>query len=246
MATIESIVQQRDDLSGLIVHLTRDTTDASAAENLQSILTDDTIKALSPFGRAVVPLSQAAPDHAGLRSQRCVCFTETPLQHIRLLTGAIDGRTHEFAPYGIAITRKVARERGLNPVWYVDITPGHTWLTEHIDPLINEAIAAHGDAFGDSAIGRLAPFIEAMGSGGKSVGGGYRREFWWEREWRRVGDFVLPGRFLGLCPAEDINAFRKIAAEQCGVDITFVDPMWDSERLNAALPTVFAREIRAV
>lgn len=37
-------------------------------------------------------------------SQNCVCFTETPLEHVSLLLGKIGDRNCEFKPYGIAIT----------------------------------------------------------------------------------------------------------------------------------------------
>lgn len=246
MATIESIIRQRDDLSALIIHLSRDTQDATAAENLASILKDDTIKAVTPFGRAVLPLSKKNRNHPALPSQRCVCFTETPIQHVGLLTGKIEGRENEFQPYGIAITRKTARVEGVNPVWYVDITPGHTWLTEYVDQMIADAINHKTIAFKKSHIAKIAPFIEAMGKGAKVDGGGYRREFWWEREWRHIGDYHLPSLILGFCPAKEIDEFRKIAKDCERPDLTFVDPTWDAKRIKRSLPEDFLAQVQAL
>ena len=77
--------------------------------------------------------TQVTGDATAEASQRVVCFTETPLEHIHLLTSDIDGRQIKFEPYGIALTKPIARSSGTNPVWYVDITPGHDWLTNPLN-----------------------------------------------------------------------------------------------------------------
>ena len=38
-------------------------------------------------------------------------------------------------PYGMAITKQTARTCGVNPVRYLDITPGRDWLTSPLLPL---------------------------------------------------------------------------------------------------------------
>ena len=161
-------------------------------------------------------------------SQRTVCFTETPLEHIHLLTSDIDGRQVTFGPYGIALTKRIARSRGTNPVWYVDITPGHEWLTNPLNGLIDAAIASGN--FSNSDIAKLAPFIEQMGT----RPGHYRKEFWWEREWRHVGDFALPPRFIGICPAAEIAELSVIAAD-VGREAAWIDPTWSLEEIIGRL-----------
>ena len=181
------------------------------------------------FGHAKTVLEGrgAAPE-----SQRCVCFTETPLEQIHLLTSEIDGRAFHFEAYGIAITKRQGRERGVNPVWYVDMTPGHPWLTKNLDNLRDKALS--GETFSDPDVEAILPFIEHMGSGTRRAGGDYQKEFWWEREWRHPKDFSLPAQYLGLCPEEEISQFAHITKEQ-DLDIRFVDPTWSLEQIIALL-----------
>jgi hypothetical protein len=104
----------------------------------------------------------------------------------------------------------MARDAGINPVWYTDITPGHDWLMNSVNQLIDSALdhlqqlRAGGDAvttFGQYAIAKLTPFIEQMGSGPN-----YRKEFWWEREWRYCGDMVLPLHFIVVAPRKSTRS----------------------------------------
>ncbi|MBX9771721.1 MAG: hypothetical protein K2X29_10135, partial [Candidatus Obscuribacterales bacterium] len=56
------------------------------------------------------------------------------------MTQEIQGRRIRLAPYGVAITKVQGRRYGLNPVWYLDITPGHDWLTTPVNSLVERAI----------------------------------------------------------------------------------------------------------
>jgi hypothetical protein len=79
--------------------------------------------------------------------------------------------------------------------------------------------------------------IEQMVSGAyaRGLGGGYKKEFWWEREWRHLGDFDLPGKFLVLCPLNEMLEIRD--AENEGVEehdqlrARFIDPRWGLETI---------------
>jgi hypothetical protein len=125
---IRELVARRSDLGTFLVHLTRDAQEVAGAV-LKSIITSGLIEARSVFGHARTRLEGGpAP-----MSQRCVCFTETPLEYTHLLLADIENRDMHFEPYGIAITKRVGRLRGVNPVWYLDITPGHPWLAANID-----------------------------------------------------------------------------------------------------------------
>jgi hypothetical protein len=125
-------------------------------------------------------------------TQRVVCFTETSLEHAWMMCSQIQGRSIQFNGYGIAFTKAWARPLGVNPVWYLDITPGHDWLTGPIKELVAEAVSnatpsgskePEGFQLAEQPILRLTPFIEQMGPTRER-----RKEFWWEREWRHVGD----------------------------------------------------------
>lgn len=202
---IREVIRRRSDLSTFVVHLTRNGDDQSAREKLKSILQCGRIKAKSMFAHAKNTLEEYNLD---CDSQKCVCFTETPLEYTYLLLEEIDYRQVEFKPYGIAVTKRLARENGVNPVWYLDITPGHDWLTKPVNVLINEALDS-GD-FEDAPIAKLTPFIEQMGTQESK----YRKEFWWEREWRKQGDFKLPNHFVVLCPESDHKEFKKYYEEK--------------------------------
>jgi Putative abortive phage resistance protein AbiGi, antitoxin len=236
---IQELVARRTDLGTFLVHLTRETTQP-ADEQLKSILRSCIIEARSPFGQARQPLEKAG---LSTDSQRCVCFTETPLELIHLLLGEIEQRSYQFEPYGVAITKKLGRHRGVNPVWYLDITPGHDWLTGPIDTLIHSEISAA--TFEGSPISKIAPFIEQMGSGAKAGGfGGYRKEFWWEREWRHVGNIFMPIRFLVICPEGRFAEFRAALAESgAAFHPQFIDAEWGLEQIIARLAGFSAAEV---
>jgi len=216
---IHEILARRTDLGAFLVHLTRGDNDALAKQNLRSILDSNYIEARNPFGPAV----GGGLTDAESASQRCVCFTETPLEHVALLVGDIAGRSVQFRGYGIAVPKKLARKVGVNPVWYTDITPGHDWLMESVNALIDQA-RAEGDFLG-SPISKLTPFIEQMGTTSTT-----RKEFWWEREWRHVGNFRLPRRLVVLCPEREFEEFREY-----GESIICIDPAWSLEQLIARL-----------
>lgn len=231
---IEEVLSSRTDLSTFLIHLTKGSGDISAKDILAKIIRDKKLLAGSPFGIAAKSLDRDTNE-----TQRAVCFTETPMAHLSLLTEEIEGRAIQFEPYGIAITRKQGRKQAVNPVWYIDITPGHTWLTNPLNELVNKAIAS-GD-FNRSEISKIAPFIEQMGAGQGNPGAGiraYRKEFWWEREWRHVGDFCLPNTYIVLCPVADIPELRAVIAaldEESRPYVSFVDPAWSLESIIGKL-----------
>ena len=133
--------------------------------------------------------------------------------------------------YGIALPKKLGRDRGVNPVWYVDINPSHDWPSKYFSQLVSKAIAS--GAFEESDIARLAPLIEQMGS---SALHGYRKEFWWEREWRHIGDFSLPLKMIILCPEDEIEGLRaSLEAGEVGYRAKFIDPYWNLEQIIARL-----------
>jgi hypothetical protein len=109
-----------------------------AEQKLRNIIATRSLGAYTPMGWA---WDQDHPTDASQQTQRTVCFSETPLEHVYSLVADIQGRQIKLAPYGLALTKVVARRVGVNPVWYVDMTPsGHDWLSEPIRKLKREAI----------------------------------------------------------------------------------------------------------
>jgi hypothetical protein len=243
VTTIEELLHRRTDLSTFLVHLTRDSdgSEGTARDNLLSIAKTGVMEARTAFG----PAASYERQLADVATQKAVCFTETPLEHTWMMLQDIDGRRLKFQPYGIAITKTTARKDGFNPVWYSDITPGRTWPITAVNTMVKEAIA---DATGHSGsvdvealkadprfpLFRLTPFFEQMGPTNTS-----RKEFWWEREWRRSGDHrVRPRRIVAvLAPADDHDALRGDLAkiDEKWAERPLLDPRWGLERMIAAM-----------
>jgi hypothetical protein len=248
---IEELLARRSDLSTFLVHLTRNFEGIPARDRLLNIIKERRLKAVTAYGHGLKEfdkIGDPALRNAVRDTQRVVCFTETPLEHIKLLLDDIDGRQVKFEPYGVAITKRVARRFGVNPVWYLDITPsGHDWLTEPLNTLIKEQIAA-GTLLASPLL-KLTPYIEQMGTREKTpaltMGSkvmvpareGYRKEFWWEREWRVNHDLMLGGplHFIGLCPEEEIPEFEGRTVAQDDWLVEWLDPRWSLERMIAHL-----------
>lgn len=229
---IDELLHRRTDLSTFIVHLTRDTEGSTAQENLASIIDDRILYARTPMGWAA---GQDDPHDATRQSQRVVCFSETPLEHVWALAADIEGRQVQLKPYGVAFTKFKARESGVNPVWDVDMTPGRDWVIANALNLMRDTAIATGDFHAQPAAD-VFPFFEPMGTWPETT-----REFWWEREWRYVGDFNVPtiGHFF-LCPEDEIEGFcPQRTGEQTHEwnrrKREFLDPRWGVERIIAHL-----------
>jgi hypothetical protein len=227
---IGQLLRKRRDLSTFVVHFTRKRDDGiGAGKNLKGILRSETIEARSAYGPAASVLNETKSRELG--SQKCVSFSETPLDHLDCLTSEITGRRVSLSPFGIAITKTTARRMGVNPVWYVDITPGHDWLMKPINQLLEEELKRRRK-FSRSPLAKLTPFIEQMGSGLGRSGYGYRKEFWWEREWRHPGDFrfTLPLIAMGFAPQHRIKEFENFT-KNLGRKLPFVDPNWGLDKM---------------
>jgi len=240
MTTIEELLHRRNDLSTFVVHFTRDSPSSTAYDNLLSILRVRSLEARSIYGMAKDLVSRF-PDLAA--TQRAVCFTETPLEHAWMMCSDIEHRSMQFNGYGIAFTKTFARRNGTNPVWYLDITPGHDWLTVPITKLVQEAEAAAIRAVGlagdpsslaTAPILRLTPFIEQMGP--TSTG---RKEFWWEREWRHIGDLNFrPKDIVVVFAPENTHDALSTALSSEGYKmrmLNLIDASWGLERMIGTL-----------
>lgn len=241
---IRELLSRRSDLSTFLVHLTRDWEDEngeffqSARNAFAQIIEQRRLLALSPMGFAQ---EQDDPDDQTKQSQRVVSFSETPLEYTHAMCVEIEDRERriELRPYGLALTKVIARNRAVNPVWYVDMSPaGHDWLAHSIWALRDAAIAT-GDFHGQP-IARLLPFFDWMG--GPFPRTGKWKEFWWEREWRHLGIFELApvwSKIIWLCPEDEHGEFRErvraatIAGESASY--AFIDPSWGLEEIIARL-----------
>ena len=237
---IKDVIARRSDLGSFLVHLTRNQNSEDGATRLEAILRSRNIEARTPFGCAA---QRMKANNLSTDSQKCVCFTEMPLQYVHLMIEEIEGRIWRFSPYGVAISRNIGRQKAVNPIWYLDITPGHDWLNRNFENMVDAAIA--NDNFLNSDLSKLTPFIEQMGSGPRATGGGYRKEFWWEREWRYVGNFDLPERLIVLCPEDDFERMNGICGDSF-FSVAFIDPSWGLEQIIGRLAGFQKNEIEII
>jgi len=233
---IEELLHRRSDLSTFVIHWTRESEDATPArDNLLNILETRTLEARNPMGAARRPIQdklQGSVREEALHSQKVVCFTEAPLEQAWSFVCNIKYRNIQLAPFGLAFTKTAARKMGINPVWYTDTTPsGHDWLIKHVWDLVDRAIEA-GSAFADEPIAGIAPFVEGMGTWE-----GSKKEFWWEREWRHLGNrkFALDDVAVVLCPERDMEYFQGHVTSSSGRSVPLIDPRWGLEYIIAQL-----------
>jgi Putative abortive phage resistance protein AbiGi, antitoxin len=223
---IREVLNRRTDLSTFVVHLTRNRPGQTAKEALESIIAQRLLRAGEPRGWAL-----GAPGinlTEGMRAtQRVVCFSETPLEHAYALFADIAYREVQLHGYGVAFTKMIARKMGCNPVWYVEFTPGGARAIANALNNLVEAAARNQPTFDD--IWKVTPFIEGMGTWTDGLGQLHRREFWWEREWRHLGDLPLGPwweKALWLCPEEEIEEFEaRLGPRRC------IDPRWSLEQI---------------
>ena len=155
----------------------------------------------------------------------------------------IQGRQANLEPYGVVFTKIWAREREVNPVWYMDATPGRDWLANHVGALMQRAI----ESGQGTEIFRLTPFFDVMGTWNRFN----RNEFWWERGWRKVGDvhFSWHDMVAVLAPEEQHGHLRDSLENELGKqnlfgdlsELKFLDPKWGLERMIGSLSGISPR-----
>jgi hypothetical protein len=222
---IREILSRRTDLSTFVVHLTRDRDQEwTAKKSLMKIAEDTVIWAKTAMG-------WAADQDDRPRTQRVVCFSETPLEHIDTLVADIVGRRVRLQPWGLVITKMTARSQGVNPVWYVDMTPGRDWEIAHALNELKDLAVASG--FHSHPAAKILPFFEPMGTWGN----GSRREFWWEREWRMRGHFSFrPDQVVSwIVPEPEQAEFKAYMGESPSFPVRCIDASWSLEEIIARL-----------
>lgn len=235
--SIEELLHRRTDLSTFLIHFTRDGEESSAKENLLNMLRSGCVEARNPYGMGR-NIALTSTDADFQNSQRVACFSETPIEHAWMMCTEIEGRENGFGPYGLTFTKTWARLNQVNPIWYLDMTPGHNWLTVPVDRLRDEAVAEASrtsSSLANFPVARLLPFMEQMGPTSNT-----RKEWWWEREWRHVGhrSFGWTDVVAILAPSgehEEILAEMATYARPEYPRPPILDPTWGLERMITAL-----------
>jgi hypothetical protein len=216
MPQLPSAMQDRDDISRFIIHLTRDDRGtfgdggSPARENFVKILDAKEIYAIRPHclhGRKL-------PDE--FEHLFCVsCFTECPLSQIEKMVRPMR-RQIQLEAYGLVFEREFVMENGGHPATYFNGYIDNDPVREAYDLLFN-------DAMKNRFIGRrwkMLPFVNTMQNG---------YDFAWEREWRIRGSlpFELTDVKFAIVPEDvDLEIKKKLGA----LAIPMYTPGWNMER----------------
>lgn len=244
----QELLEKRGDLSPFLIHLTRSgdlkldkdiyslpqdkVIQLTAKGSLEEIIRARRIDARSAFGyfNYKVPLKRAngmvlnSTSHVRRDWLRCVCFTETPLDHVYLQMQNILGRQLHFEPYGLAFRESVVRGGNGNPVLYYQTTNQN--IRNGFDRLAVDPLAHHFKS--------MMPLVEGFGPPWfPRYGGPNEIDFRWEREWRVVGDFsfTLSDIAFGFCPGGEISSFETMV----GNTFPFIDPLGNTQSNKAKL-----------
>lgn len=234
----KELLTRRGDLSQFLIHLTRsgilkrdkdlyslamdDTQRISAKSCLEDIIKTKRIEARSALGffNYSVPYKRRDGTIKNQNSLvkrdwlRATCFTETPIDHIPLLTNKIYGRTQQFENYGLAFKEDVIRSRNGNPVFYTDTTNQN--IRKAFESIVTTPVALQFKS--------LMPLVEGFGPPWfQSYNSPPEIDFRWEREWRVCGDFSfsISDVAFGFCPTDEIPYFQGLLSGQ----VPFVDPV---------------------
>jgi hypothetical protein len=219
MPTSDYLLSRRNDLSGYLVHLTRDYQNKSAKKNLRSILKSRCIEARNAHCLFMSKIGKLQPSHA--RRFRTVCFTETPLSELNYLTQTMEDRSIHMSQYGLVFEKEVIRQAGGNPVFYLDTRSDEG----------KRRCDAFWDCFREAQeVGlRSHPFTSFLPYINKVDG---KIDFSWEREWRIASDFSfdLSEVFLGLAPKDQISELEDQFSE-----IHWISPRWGRDQIITKL-----------
>lgn len=208
------------DYSEYIVHFTKSKNNDNGYNNSMSILSSQTIKAISKYGVG----RNLAPAGA---TQEVVCFSEVPLHCLKRIS-------ERRSPYGIGFSKTFAHSKGVLPIWYVE---SNSEQHNAIKSLMKGAQRVESEEE-VSPIWKLTPFIDTPVDLKK---GSYRFE--WEREWRCIGDFHFCSKDVAfLVLPEDLHLkakqfFKTVRDENLGpnYDCPFLDPNWSEEQVQRAM-----------
>lgn len=116
--SIDELLDKKRDFSPFVVHLTRDDYMLPAKDILHHILTEKRLRACNHFCLFSPKLKES--NDASLENKfKVVCFTETPIDQMEILTYPVKERRIKFDPYGLVFQKRYIKKKGGNPVFYV-------------------------------------------------------------------------------------------------------------------------------
>lgn len=210
-----------EDFSEYVTHFTKAVQPNTDYDNQLSILWHQRLESRNPFGiaRSTAPI---------MATQQSVCFSEVPLH-------CLDRIARRRSRYGIGFTKEFARSQGGGPIWYVERNSNQH---EAITQMIARALASSEPS--SDPVWMLTPLIDVPGD---YPTGSYRFE--WEREWRKIGDFVFePSDVAFLIVPEELHEAARTFFRQARYDNTgpsfecpLIDSSWGVDRITESFAT---------
>ncbi|HAR34784.1 MAG TPA: hypothetical protein DCR95_12070 [Desulfobacter sp.] len=215
LLSAEKFKDKKQDYSPFLVHLTKDKKSDSgitlAKDILYNIIKTKELKAFNHFC-FFNPALESSPFQDKFNA---VCFTETPISNIEILTANVIGKSLKLEPYGLVFTKDFIREMGGNPVFYASSD-----IAKLFWELYNALPKSNTDSKKICKLLALVTVCEKY------------NDWHWEREWRIIGDlnFTYSDIKFGLCPEEDIPYFKNNFPQ-----VTFISPAWRINKIINAL-----------
>ena len=209
LVTREQFLADNVDYSDYLVHLTRKSGQLTAHDILLKILNYRVLNARRPYCICSKNDLEGAENVFLRRQLSVVCFTETPLDHIKTLFKKLKGRQYQPEPHGLVFTKKFIREHSGNPVFY---------MTHELAEPIRRFIRLRKNQL-NTEMRKLIALTSVCDEG---------NDWHWEREWRIVGElrFKYTDIYCGLCPENELSFFRSRFKK-----VHFIDPGWGNKKL---------------
>ncbi|MHC5215169.1 hypothetical protein ACYSNR_00770 [Enterococcus sp. LJL128] len=219
---MEKIVDltDRTDISKFLTHLTRDTKNGNAKENLISILKDKKInssKYCCMFNKGLVDMSEQFQKDFSV-----TCFTETPLDRLKIVVKTLEHNDRRFEPYGLIFLKDVCCLKsgyGVNPVIYV--RKQNTNLTSSFWDQFKNWKAKPEENKSFPTFGCLVNHVSSA------------NDFQWQREWRMKGDYNFDYRQIVavIAPEREHDEIREACEFKMINKLTFIDSEWNTEEI---------------
>ncbi|HGF7185989.1 TPA: hypothetical protein AB5E10_003439 [Vibrio cholerae] len=225
-------LKDRQDFSRFLVHLTKDSDENSAKENLVNIIETQRIYAKNHHCLFGYDLDKVSED---LKSKfNTVCFTETPLNELKHLAKPIKGRKVELSPYGLVFWRNLMIEDGANQAIYLNdkgTRLKHLLLEKFRDDFdnVNQFVDIKRKHNNYKDIIHYYSLVNIISDS---------YDFAWEREWRYHGDYIFRRNNIAAIIAQDPNEFENYCQQNCDdIIIKFIkytpviNPDWGYEEV---------------
>ncbi|HHX8502204.1 abortive infection system antitoxin AbiGi family protein [Vibrio diabolicus] len=227
-------VKDRQDFSRFLVHLTKDSDDATAKDNLISIIESQVIEAKNHHCLFGYDMDRMEFTH-GLKSKfNTVCFTEVPLNELRHLAKPIKGRKIKLSPYGVVFWRDLMIDKGASQAIYINDkgTQLKSLLLEQFRSSFKQVKSIRDLKLKNPSYEDLIRYYSLI----NIISENY--DFAWEREWRHSGNFRFKRRRVAAIIAENPREFERYCktvlsrSAQKFVNFTpILDPYWGYEEV---------------